>query len=129
MEKIIYYYDISKIGKDFVGKKDISIITNEQALLESVINILSTEPGERIMNPEFGCPLHRFIFEPLDNITATQIESAIIDSIQKFESRIDKLNVFISTNDNTNTFDISVIFTMKTSSQTQTINITLNKIR
>lgn len=129
MEKLIYYYDITKIGKDFVGKKDISIITNEQALLESVVNILSTEPGERIMNPEFGCPLQRFVFEPLDNITARQIKNTIIDSILKFETRINDLDVSIIPDENNNTYTIDVIFSMKTSDKKQTINITLNKIR
>lgn len=129
MAKITYYIDISKIGKDFTGKRDIAILTDEQALLESVVNILSTEPGERVMNPEFGCPLDQYLFEPIDNITTTIMRKTIRDSIIRFESRVENLNVSVVGNEDENSYEITIVFNMKTSSNTQTINITLNKLR
>lgn len=125
----IYYLDISKSGKDYTGKKDVSILTNEQALLESVKNILITEPGERVMNPTFGCPLSKFLFEPINPITTVSIESAITNSIRMFEERVDKLNINISESPDTNTIDITVLFNMKTSNNVQTLTLSLNKIR
>jgi len=60
--KEVYFFDITKIGKDLTGKRDISLLVNEQALLESVMNIMQTEPGERVWNPEFGCSLNQYLF-------------------------------------------------------------------
>lgn len=128
-KNVIYYYDISKIGKDFTGKKDLSISTNEQALLESVINIITTEPGERVMNPTFGCALDRYLFEPLDNVTSNIISKTIRDSLNKFEPRIESLDVKVQAMPDINSYNITVIFTMKTSNKEQTINITMNRIR
>lgn len=131
MEKIIYYYDISKIGKDYTGRKDISILTNEQAILESVSNILATEQGERVMRPDFGCALNQYLFEPLDAVTTTMIKKTITDSINKYETRIENLEVNVTPDEDNNTYEITVVFNMKTTNKNNknSINITLNKIR
>ena len=129
MASPIYYIDISKIGKDFTGKKDVLLLTNEQALLESVKNILSTEPGERAMNPNFGCELSKYLFEPLDVVTAVSIKYTIENAIRKFEPRIDTLIVNVDENQDDLTINIDIVFNMKTSSKTQTLTLDLKKIR
>ena len=47
--------------KDIAGLYDIESIKN------SIANALLTSPGEKILNPEFGIDLRRFIFEPVDD--------------------------------------------------------------
>ena len=76
----LYYYDISKIGKDFTGKKDLSLVINDQAVAESIMNILATEPGEKPMHPTFGCALNRFVFEPVDYVTSINMNRIIEDA-------------------------------------------------
>jgi phage baseplate assembly protein W len=126
----VYYFDTSKIGKDFTGKKDVSLLTNELAVLESVKNILVTEPGERVWYPEFGCPLSKYIFEPIDGITAISLKTTIMDAIHKFiEDRIDNLAVNVTASPDEQTISIDVIFNIKTSDKQQTLSLTLNKIR
>lgn len=126
---IIYYQDISKIGRDFTGNHDISLLSNEQAVLESVKNIISTEPGERLMYPDFGCALSEYLFEPVDNVTAVLIRKEIENSINKYENRIENLDIDIITNPDTNSIIINIRFNMKTSTRTQTLTLDLNKIR
>ena len=55
---------------------------------ESIRIVLMTDPGERIMLPEFGGGLRRFLFEP--NIVATHrgIEEAITRSLARWEPRV-----------------------------------------
>lgn len=127
----IYYFDISKIGRDFTGTKDVSILYNEQSLLEAITNILATEPGERVMKPDFGCNLSKYVFEPIDYITASDIQTEIIYAINKFEPRVENLLVNVTPLEDLNTFKIEVIFNMKIKNpdETQTIVLKLNKIR
>ena len=47
-------------------------------------NLLLTEPGERVMLPEFGCGLKRSIFENLTTETVAALESRIKNSFQTF---------------------------------------------
>ena len=129
MADITYYYDISKTGKDYTGNKDISILTNEQALLESVKNIILTEPGTRVMNPTFGCGLTKYLFEPLDGILISSMKSVITDSIRAFEPRVENLQIFVAENQNDNSVDITMYFNMKTYTNTQVLNLSLQKIR
>ncbi|CAB4143484.1 baseplate wedge subunit [uncultured Caudovirales phage] len=47
-------------------------------------NLLLTEPGERVMLPEFGCGLKRTIFENLTAETTKALEMRIKNSFQTF---------------------------------------------
>lgn len=62
--------------------------------------LLLTNPGERVMLPEFGTPLRRLLFEQGDSITGEAIRLLIIDSIKKWEPRISvtAINVTIGSN-------------------------------
>lgn len=50
--------------------------------------LLLTEPGERVMLPEFGTPLKQFIFEPNDFIVEEKVQEVVADSIRQWEPRI-----------------------------------------
>ena len=40
------------------------------AVRQSILMLLSTRPGERVMPPDYGCPIHRLVFSPNDATTA-----------------------------------------------------------
>lgn len=50
--------------------------------------LLLTNPGERVMLPDFGTPLRELIFEPNDEILNTRAKEMIINSIKLWEPRI-----------------------------------------
>lgn len=50
--------------------------------------LLLTEPGERVMLPDFGTPLRKFIFEPNDSRVNEQVRDAIAGAISEWEPRI-----------------------------------------
>jgi phage baseplate assembly protein W len=62
---------------------------------ENIRIILLTEPQERLMLPQFGGGLKRFLFRP--NTTATQrlIQEAIVQSLGRWEPRIRVENVTV----------------------------------
>lgn len=55
---------------------------------ESIRVILSTEPGERLMLPEFGGGLRRFLFEPNAASTRRLIEERVTRALAMWEPRI-----------------------------------------
>lgn len=59
-----------------------------EAIRESIRIILSTEPGERLMLPEFGGGLHRFLFRPNTTATHRLIEETVVTALTIWESRI-----------------------------------------
>lgn len=60
--------------------------------------LLLTNPGERVMLPDYGTPLNRLIFEPKDETLADVARQMIIDSIEKWEPRIAVQQIDVSLN-------------------------------
>jgi uncharacterized protein len=60
---------------------------------ESIRIILRTEPGERVYRSDFGCRLSELAFSPLNTQTMTMIRLCVQESLQRWEPRIDKIQV------------------------------------
>ena len=48
---------------------------NEQDIAESIFILLSTTPGERVMNPKYGCDLQSMVFSTMSNSNKTRMET------------------------------------------------------
>jgi phage baseplate assembly protein W len=68
----------------------------EEDVREAIVIILSTSPGERVMRPEFGAGLDRFVFEPVNVATVTQLRARVRDALVAWEPRIDVLEVDVT---------------------------------
>lgn len=68
---------------------DNSMVTKETDIYESLRILLGTQPGERTMQPRFGCNLRQFMHEIATESLFTQIKEVIRDAILRFEARID----------------------------------------
>ncbi len=58
------------------------------AIRQSLLVLLSTQPGERVMRPEYGCELNRLPFSPNDDTTAGLAMHHVRRAIARFEPRI-----------------------------------------
>lgn len=71
----------------------------EDDIAEAIKIILMTKKGERMMRPDFGCNIHKYMFDILDVTTIRQIELEIEESIRQWEYRIDHLEVEVNESD------------------------------
>lgn len=62
---------------------------------QSILIILGTSPGERVMRPEFGCGIADMVFEVIDNATVNRIAALVRDALVRFEARIEVLDVTV----------------------------------
>lgn len=60
---------------------------NLQQIKASLLTIIMTRPGERIMRPHFGTSLHKLQRRPMD-VIASEARTMIAHSIKRFEKRI-----------------------------------------
>ena len=65
------------------------------AIKNSIINIFLTSPGQKILNPEFGLDLRRYLFEPVNTSTAYKIKYDIEVLLPGQEPRIQLENVTV----------------------------------
>ena len=99
------------------------------AVINSVKNLILTNHYERPFQPDIGSNVRRLLFENLDNITATSIESEIRQTILNYEPRVNisKLNV-VADYDN-NGFKVLMQFFIANRTTPITINFFLERIR
>jgi phage baseplate assembly protein W len=65
----------------------------EEDVRQAVRLILGTDPGERVMRPDFGAGLHALVFEPLTATTRALVKHRVEEALTLWEPRIDVLNV------------------------------------
>lgn len=61
-----------------------------------LLQLLLTNPGERVMLPTFGTPLRELFFEPNDPTLEVEAERMIADAIQTWEPRIEIQNIAVT---------------------------------
>ena len=70
------------------GYKGTELSQYEQDIKESLIILLSTIRGERVMNPGYGTNVRDLIFEPLDVSTGTLVAEEVKKAILIHEPRV-----------------------------------------
>jgi len=93
-----------RLGNDRQLKKSV----NGDAVADSIRNIVKTKKGERVMNPDFGCGLHRLLFEPMDNETAALIGEEILDSIEREDDRVVIERILVTPNFETRHYHVAI---------------------
>ena len=65
----------------------------EESVRQSILLILGTAPGERLMRPEFGCGIHDLVFENLSFGTLGRVQHAVDEALLRLEPRIDVTSI------------------------------------
>jgi phage baseplate assembly protein W len=88
------------VERDFLGRGwvfpvsvavdgDVALAAGPEDVREAVRLILETEPGERVMRPDFGGGLRRFVFAPLSTGTLALVRHQVEQALIRWEPRID----------------------------------------
>ena len=91
---------------------DIKLSIDEGAIMNSIKNIFSTTPGEKILNPTFGVNLTRWLFEPISEFNGREIGEAIVSGLQRFEPRVQLNNVTVEVNEEESMYEITLVLTI-----------------
>ena len=92
--------------------KGIEMIADEDDIRSSLEILLSTDIGERVMQPKYGCNLHRLLFEPLDTSLQAYMKDLIKTAILYFEPRIILENVTLQPEPEEGRITINVDYTI-----------------
>ena len=104
------FKDVSMSFKFNPLSGDLITLKNENAIARAVRNIVSTTPGEKFFNPEFGSSIGEILFENVDDITAVSIQDEIKNSLGNYEPRVELIDVFVDTNFDENQFDVTITY-------------------
>ncbi|WP_218136295.1 GPW/gp25 family protein [Nonomuraea jiangxiensis] len=79
------------VGADDTG--GIAESAGAERVRQSILIILGTRPGERIMRPDFGCELHSLAFAPNTPATANLARHYVEFALARWEPRIEVTGV------------------------------------
>ena len=112
--------DISMNAKTVVGehgwnKYNVAKSVNAKAVRNSLHNIFTWIPGERILLPEFGSNLRSLLYEGITPLTEERIIAEIRKCVTSWEPRVSIVDIRnVSTVDDTedNTIHLDIVFTI-----------------
>lgn len=113
------------IDMDIQSKAVHQSLTNKNAIRQSIHNILTFVPKDRILYPEFGNRLHDFVFDRIDDAIVENIKNAIKNMI-KDEPRVTLEDITVKPNVNENQIAVAVTYTIPSLSTSDSISITIN---
>src|SRR5437868_5628611 len=99
--------DVTVDRKDFLGRGwampveldprtgMVASVAYEDDIRQSILIILETGPGERVMRPNFGCGIHELVFTAVDSTAIQLIRSVVEEALRRCEARIEVLSVDI----------------------------------
>lgn len=92
-----------------------STYTTKDQIKSNLINLLLTETGERVMNPNFGCFLKRFLFEGITEDNMNELKVSLVNSINTFIPDITVNSIDVVANTDYNLIDLSINYTLNIS--------------
>lgn len=141
MARIDYYTQLDvkqEYFSDFLSSFDKSPLSNdlarikdENSVKQSVRNLILTNLGERIMQPDVGGNVNRKLFEPYTGFTADDIKADILNTIKQNEKRVSSSDTTVEVipNADQNAFTVNVFFYIINQTEPTTLSLTLQRVR
>ena len=123
------YKDVDFSFKQNPNTNDIGIKKNNAAVIQSCLNILRTNHGERPFDYNFGANLRAYLFENMNNVTAANMATNIQVALKNYEPRIEVLNVNVRAQAAENDVFITVTGRVKSSNDIIDIATTIERLR
>lgn len=124
-----FYTDVRKDLFPNLVNADVSRRIDEESVKESVKNLILTETGERLFQPNVGCDIKRMLFENFTPQTKLSMESSIRTTIEQYEPRCQLLSVNARTTENENAVLITIIFSIINIQEPVELVLTLERTR
>ena len=123
------YKDLDFTFKQNPNTNDVGIKKNNAAVIQSCLNILRTNNGERPFNYNFGANLRSYLFENMNQITAANMATSINVALKNYEPRIEVLNTNIQARADDNEVYITVTGRVKSTNEIIDISTTIERLR
>lgn len=99
-------------------------INGSDSVRDVLWNILLTTPGERLMRPEFGAGLRKFIHQPNNQTTRRLIADQALKAIARWEPRINVLELRVDTStESLNEVTLRILYQIKQTGEQNSLQL------
>ena len=100
-----------------------STYTTKDQIKSNLVNLLLTSTGERIMNPNFGTLLKRFLFEGITDSNLESLKDNLLNSISIYIPDITVTNIIITPNTDYNSIDLNIDYVVNISQSPDQVTV------
>ena len=104
------FKDFSILMKSNPNTEDFTVVKNENAIKQSVRNLVLTNFYEKPFHPEIGSGIRDMLFENMTPITAVVLARKVEDVIENFEPRARLIGVRALPNLDRNEYEVTIEF-------------------
>lgn len=110
---------------------DLARITNENSIKQSIRNLVLTNTGERIFQPNVGGNVNKQLFEPFTGFTADNLRKDILNTIKENEPRVvaTDLSVRVIPHQDQNGFTVNILFYIINNPNPISLDLVLQRVR
>ena len=108
---------------------DVARKYDENAIKQSVKNLVMTNHYEKPFHPEIGSQVMSLLFEPASPFLQATLQRAIVYTISNFEPRVRLLSVSVDLSPDTNTAYVTIVFKIVNTEKPLTVDFTLERTR
>jgi phage baseplate assembly protein W len=127
LQKIYSDIDFTFIKKPVTA--DVALSYDEQAVIRSIRNLLSTKHYERPFNPNIGSNMDALLFENISLSTSISIQKEIESIVKNYEPRATVQNIKVSPYAEKNAYNITLSFYIENATLPTTITLLLERNR
>ncbi len=109
--------------------KDVSLKSDVDAVKQSIKNIILTDKMERPFQPTIGCDVRKSLFENFTPQTVMMVKTQIAEAVEQYEPRCNLINIETSPDEDNNTLNVTVLFSIINSERVNQLNLVLERVR
>jgi len=128
-KKISIYSDFKKDMEKSPVSSDLTVRKDEESVKEAIKNLLLTDRGERLMQPNLGGHLKAMLFENITPGVLKTIEDQVRTTLDIYEPRAELLDVTVSSLVDDNTVRVRVEFMIRNQSNPISVDVFLERTR
>jgi|TARA_B110000977_G_scaffold112351_1_gene145586 phage baseplate assembly protein W len=109
--------------------KDLALLKDEDAVKESIKNLILTDRGERLMQPYIGGNIRAMLFENMTPGTLKLIKDRVTTTVETYEPRAELIDVFVSGDLDTANVSVRITFYIRNAEQPIQLDVILQRNR
>lgn len=108
---------------------DLALKTDEEAIKESLKNIILMDKGEKLFQPSFGGNIRAMLFELNSPATIKLIQEQIKSTINNYEPRVELIGVEVYSLIDDNRVAIKIIYALRNREEPLQVEFILERVR
>ena len=123
------YADLPLAFNIHPNTQDLTVLSDLDAVKQSVKNLILTNFNERPFQPRIGSNITGLLFEPADAFTEMAIRDEVLKVLEEYEPRVNGVVVEVIDESDNNSYRVSIQFNVIFSDQREETNFYLERTR